>query len=516
MNTKVLHVLNYGWPYIDGYTARSIGLTGAQRRHLDGVEVAVATSPFPPLAQSVDEAFRNRRLGAGHADSCHPRVARRRGARHARLGTPGDRSVADDVGGLRARARECRAARRRRSGARPPSALRRRRRAARRRPARAAGGLRAALLQRLLRSRHALALPHAARTLAERARVRAGTRRERGRDDRRGARRERCASTVSTTSDCSSCATASTPSASRPTSRARRGPRDAPRSLRTPATTAFATAVRTPAPAPARATERTPEPGRRRCRCMSATRRRSSAWRTSIRRSRAACIAREALRERGISLRMTLAGNGRDWSRIAALVEARGAGDFVELPGHLSYSRMPDFYRGLDLFLVPRGAHLVAMDTTPLKPLEALACGLPLLVTDLPRHARAPAVARRRALHGTGRGVDGAGADRLRRRAVARRRPDRRPRVAGGGRTLRGGLRGRPASRSAASERPPSRRRRAARRSALGARTARRRRRSRRTGRRHRRWHRWRARVRCAGGTSSSAASRAPAPRCCS
>ena len=74
---NVLHVLNYGWPYIDGYTTRSIGLTTAQRRHLDGVHVNVATSPFAPLAQSVDERFRT--------DAWNPeqqiRAVRRRGER---------------------------------------------------------------------------------------------------------------------------------------------------------------------------------------------------------------------------------------------------------------------------------------------------------------------------------------------------------------------------------------------------------------------------------------------------
>ena len=65
-------------------------------------------------------------------------------------------------------------------------------------------------------------------------------------------------------------------------------------------------------------------------------------------------------------------------------MRASAARERIRLPGHVSYADMPDFYRDLDLFLVPRGAHVVAMDTTPLKPLEALASGLPLLVTDLP------------------------------------------------------------------------------------------------------------------------------------
>ena len=99
---------------------------------------------------------------------------------------------------------------------------------------------------------------------------------------------------------------------------------------------------------------------------------------------RAAGLAVPSVAATGRRLQLVLAGTGRDWDRIRALVDELGLGDTVELPGFVPYGRMPDFYRGLDLFLVPRKAAAVAKDTTPLKPLEAGACGLPLLVSDLP------------------------------------------------------------------------------------------------------------------------------------
>ena len=46
----LLHVLNYGWPHLDGYTARSIGLIAAQRRTL-GLNVAVADLPLSTTDQ---------------------------------------------------------------------------------------------------------------------------------------------------------------------------------------------------------------------------------------------------------------------------------------------------------------------------------------------------------------------------------------------------------------------------------------------------------------------------------
>ena len=90
------------------------------------------------------------------------------------------------------------------------------------------------------------------------------------------------------------------------------------------------------------------------------------------------------LKAAGFPVRVKLAGAGRDWDRIAALRVERGVEDVVELPGFVPYGQMPDWYRSLDLFVVPRGRSELTKDTTPLKPLEALACGVPVLCSDLP------------------------------------------------------------------------------------------------------------------------------------
>ena len=93
---------------------------------------------------------------------------------------------------------------------------------------------------------------------------------------------------------------------------------------------------------------------------------------------------RGQLAARGRALRVTIAGTGRDWERIRNLARELALEGTVHLPGFVPYGQMPAFYRDLDLFVVPRGHTPVAQDTTPLKPLEALAAGLPLLVSDLP------------------------------------------------------------------------------------------------------------------------------------
>ena len=93
---------------------------------------------------------------------------------------------------------------------------------------------------------------------------------------------------------------------------------------------------------------------------------------------------RSRLAAQNRSLRVTIAGTGRDWERIRRLTQELGLADTVHLPGFVPYGQMPAFYHDLDLFVVPRGHTPVAQDTTPLKPLEALATGLPVLVSDLP------------------------------------------------------------------------------------------------------------------------------------
>ena len=90
------------------------------------------------------------------------------------------------------------------------------------------------------------------------------------------------------------------------------------------------------------------------------------------------------LKKDGVDVRVVLAGTGRDWERVKGVVERAGVADSVELPGFVPYSIMPDWYRGLDLFVVPRGRSELTVQTTPLKPLEALACGVPVLCSDLP------------------------------------------------------------------------------------------------------------------------------------
>lgn len=351
---NVLHVLNYGWPYIDGYTVRSIGLVTAQRRHLDGVNVNVATSPFAPLAHGVDERFRTDAWDPEHQIPTVPPVDGER---------PGPRAWERPAVGLA-----------------PVTA------------ARFEAGLERAIRRTgtdIVHVHH----PHYVADVALRVAARLGLpsvyelRCFNGNYDLGTRSRYRTlrghwqnALEFALARDASAVVTI--------------GDALAERLRREGVAAADLFVVRNSVD-----TERFVPDGARACWADRLAARRDGdeplplhvGYATTFELMEnldaaidAVAIARPRLLERGVDLRLTLAGKGRDWSRVAARVQERRTGDHVRLPGHVSYADMPDFYRDLDLFLVPRGAHVVAMDTTPLKPLEALACGLPLLVTDLP------------------------------------------------------------------------------------------------------------------------------------
>ena len=55
----------------------------------------------------------------------------------------------------------------------------------------------------------------------------------------------------------------------------------------------------------------------------------------------------------------------------------------VHFTGRVPFSRVEQMYRLIDLFLVTRPDREVTRLVTPLKPLEALASGLPVLASDL-------------------------------------------------------------------------------------------------------------------------------------
>ena len=91
-----------------------------------------------------------------------------------------------------------------------------------------------------------------------------------------------------------------------------------------------------------------------------------------------------ALRERGIDAVALIVGDGTRRAEIEAHAAAVGAGDAVVFTGRVPHDEVLDHYALIDVFVVPRVDEQAARLVTPLKPFEAMAAGLPVLVSDLP------------------------------------------------------------------------------------------------------------------------------------
>jgi glycogen synthase len=85
-----------------------------------------------------------------------------------------------------------------------------------------------------------------------------------------------------------------------------------------------------------------------------------------------------ALRERVPNARILLVGGGEDEAALRA-----SAVDGVIFAGQVPYNRVTDYYSLIDVFVCPRRRMRLTELVTPLKPLEAMAAGLPVLASDV-------------------------------------------------------------------------------------------------------------------------------------
>jgi glycosyltransferase involved in cell wall biosynthesis len=65
-------------------------------------------------------------------------------------------------------------------------------------------------------------------------------------------------------------------------------------------------------------------------------------------------------------------------------VTDHGIEEAVLITGHVANNEIEDYYALIDVFVVPRIDDRAARLVTPLKPLEAMAMGVPVAVSDLP------------------------------------------------------------------------------------------------------------------------------------
>lgn len=90
------------------------------------------------------------------------------------------------------------------------------------------------------------------------------------------------------------------------------------------------------------------------------------------------------LREQGRDVRVLLAGDGVAAPSLRRLAEELGLGEAAVFTGRVDPERARELHGCLDVFAVPRRDVSVCRQVTPLKPIEAMAAGTPVVVSDLP------------------------------------------------------------------------------------------------------------------------------------
>ncbi|MEW6566786.1 MAG: glycosyltransferase [Chloroflexota bacterium] len=78
------------------------------------------------------------------------------------------------------------------------------------------------------------------------------------------------------------------------------------------------------------------------------------------------------------SLRLLMLGDGSLRPRIEAVVRRAGIADWIHFAGRVAYADLPKFYRASDLYLSASRS-----DGSSVSLLEAMACGLPAVVSDI-------------------------------------------------------------------------------------------------------------------------------------
>jgi glycosyltransferase involved in cell wall biosynthesis len=85
----------------------------------------------------------------------------------------------------------------------------------------------------------------------------------------------------------------------------------------------------------------------------------------------------------GLATTCLLVGDGARRARLEAAASAAGVRDSVVFTGRVPYDEVRAHYALLDAFVVPRLPDRAASFVTPLKPFEAMAMGLPLIVSQV-------------------------------------------------------------------------------------------------------------------------------------
>ena len=89
------------------------------------------------------------------------------------------------------------------------------------------------------------------------------------------------------------------------------------------------------------------------------------------------------LRACGVPVRALLVGDGPERAALQRRARERGAADVTYFTGRVPAGQIRQYHAILDVFVVPRRDERVCQLVTPLKPIEAMAGGLPVIASDV-------------------------------------------------------------------------------------------------------------------------------------
>lgn len=90
------------------------------------------------------------------------------------------------------------------------------------------------------------------------------------------------------------------------------------------------------------------------------------------------------IRATGINAKVLLVGDGARRPQLEALSKKLGIAEHVVFSGSIPFEQVSAYYAQIDLFVVPRTNERAGRLVSPMKPFEAMAMGIPLLVSNLP------------------------------------------------------------------------------------------------------------------------------------
>jgi glycosyltransferase involved in cell wall biosynthesis len=90
------------------------------------------------------------------------------------------------------------------------------------------------------------------------------------------------------------------------------------------------------------------------------------------------------LRGRGVQTRLLVVGDGPALAGVRLRAVKRGLSDDAVFTGRVPFADVRAYYAAIDIFCIPRTDTPVTRLVTPLKPLEAMATGRPVVASDLP------------------------------------------------------------------------------------------------------------------------------------